>query len=160
LNSLIYENKELASDFLEQLSAVYRYLLTHKETQLVELEAEQDFVRHYISLLKTRFEKGLHITIDIPVHLSKRKIVPVTFQLLIENAIKHNIVDESSPLVISFTADDQYLRVTNNLQKKAYVETSNRKGLESLQSLYKYLSALPLLIEQSGDTFIIKVPLL
>jgi ligand-binding sensor domain-containing protein len=160
LNSLIYENKELASDFLEQLSAVYRYLLTHKETQLVELEAEQDFVKHYISLLKTRFEKGLQITINIPAHLAKKKIVPVTFQLLIENAIKHNIIDEASPLIISFTADDQYLQVTNNLQQKAYVETSNRKGLDSLQSLYKYLSSLPLVVEQSGKVFIIKVPLL
>jgi ligand-binding sensor domain-containing protein len=160
LNSLIYENKELASEFLEQLSAVYRYLLTHKETQLVELEAEQDFVNHYISLLKTRFGDGLQISINIPSHLVKRKIVPVTFQLLIENAIKHNVVDESTPLIISFTADNQYLQVCNTLQKKAYVETSNRKGLESLQSLYKYLSSLPMIVEQSDQLFIIKVPLL
>lgn len=160
LNSLIYENKELASEFLEQLSAVYRYLLTHKNTQFVELEMEKDFVKHYISLLKTRFEKGLQISFDIPERLLKRKIVPVTFQLLIENAIKHNIIDESSPLFISFTADTQYLSVTNNIQRKAYVETSNRKGLESLQTLYRYLSSLPLIVEQSEEVFIIKVPLL
>jgi ligand-binding sensor domain-containing protein len=160
LNSLIYENKELASEFLEQLSAVYRYLLTHKETQLVELKAEKEFVKYYISLLKTRFGTALQITIDIPQHLLSKKVVPVTFQLLVENAMKHNIADDDSPLVILFTADEQYLRVTNNVQKKDYVETSNRKGLESLQTLYKYLSALPMVIEDNGDTFTIKLPLL
>ncbi|MBC7886354.1 MAG: histidine kinase [Ferruginibacter sp.] len=160
LNSLIYENRELASEFLEQLSAVYRYLLTHKETQLVTLESETEFVKHYISLLKTRFEKGLNVTIDIPANLLSKKIVPVTFQLLIENALKHNIVDEASPLHIVFTADERYLYVTNNLQKKGFVETSNRKGLESLQTLYKYLSSLPLLIDQNPAEFIIRVPLI
>lgn len=160
LNSLIYENKQLASEFLEQLSAVYRYLLTHKETQLVELRTEMYFVNHYISLLKTRFETGLQVSIAIPEHLVKRKVVPVTFQLLIENAIKHNIVDPSSPLLITVTADERYLQITNNLQKKGWIETSNRKGLESLRTLYKYLSSLPLVIEETENTFTIKLPLL
>lgn len=139
---------------------MYRYLLTHKETQLVTLRSETDFVNHYIALLKTRFEKGLEITIDIPGYLLQRKIVPVTFQLLIENALKHNIIDETSPLIISFTADERYLYVTNNLQKKGFVETSNRKGLESLQTLYRYLSSLPLVADQNSREFIIRVPLL
>ncbi len=160
LNSLIYANKELASDFLEQLSAVYRYLLTNKETQLVTLRSEIDFVNHYISLLKTRFESRLQVNIQIPDHLLEKKIVPVTFQILIENAQKHNIIDESNPLVITITADDQYLHVSNNLQRKTYVETSNRKGLESLQSLYKYLSGLPFIVEETEGEFIIRVPLI
>ncbi len=160
LNSLIYENKELASEFLEQLSAVYRYLLTHKESQLVTVQEEAGFVKHYISLLKTRFEKGLEVNINIPGQFLQKKIVPVTFQLLIENALKHNIVDKASPLIISITADEKYLQVINNIQKKGFVETSNRKGLESLQTLYKYLSALPLLVEHGQEDFTIKVPLL
>ncbi|MBC7885376.1 MAG: histidine kinase, partial [Saprospiraceae bacterium] len=160
LNSLIYENKELASDFLEQLSAVYRYLLTNKDNQLVTLEAEINFVHHYISLLKTRFENRLNISINIPHGLLQKKIVPITFQIMIENALKHNVVDEGSPLFISFTADEKYLYVINNVQKKAFVETSNRKGLESLQSLYKYLSASPLVIAHTETTFEIRVPLL
>lgn len=160
LNSLIYENKELASDFLEQLSAVYRYLLTNKDNQLVSLDAEINFVHHYISLLKTRFENKLMISIDIPQRLLQKKIVPITFQIMIENAIKHNTVDEGFPLFISFTADEKYLYVKNNVQKKAFVETSNRKGLKSLQSLYKYLSATPIVIHQSLANFEIWVPLL
>jgi ligand-binding sensor domain-containing protein len=160
LNSLIYENRELASEFLEQLSTVYRYLLTHKETQLVTLQEEKEFVGHYIHLLKTRFGNALSVRIDIPASLLKKKIVPVSFQLLIENAIKHNIADEEMPLLISFTADERYLYVTNNLQRKAYVENSNRKGLESLQTLYKYLSLLPFIIEEENDHFTIKLPLL
>ncbi|MEI9945300.1 MAG: two-component regulator propeller domain-containing protein [Chitinophagaceae bacterium] len=160
LNSLIYENKELASEFLEQLSKVYRYLLTHKETQLVTLETEIDFVKNYIALLKTRFENGLQIEMNIPEGLLQRKVVPVTFQLMIENAIKHNVIDEGSPLVIHFFADEKYLYVSNNIQKKGYVETSNRKGLNSLQVLYKYLSSLPMTINETTEKFTISIPLL
>jgi ligand-binding sensor domain-containing protein len=160
LNSLIYADQDLASQFLEHLSRVYRYLLTNKETQLVTLEKEIEFVKSYIALLKIRFEDGLLIDIDVPQELLKRKIVPVTFQIMIENAIKHNIIDRDTPLHIQFKADEKYLHITNNIQRKAFVETSNKRGLASLQTLYKFLSSLPLIIEEKENTFFLKVPLL
>ena len=160
LNSLIYADQDLASQFLEQLSRVYRYLLTNKETQLVTLETEIEFVKSYVALLKTRFENGLIVDIDVPQHLLKKKIVPVTFQIMIENAIKHNIIDQDSPLHIRFTADERYLDISNNVQRKAFVETSNKRGLASLQTLYKFLSSLPLVIEEKDNTFFIRVPLI
>ncbi len=97
---------------------------------------------------------------NIPEGLLLRKVVPVTFQLMIENAIKHNVIDEGSPLVIHFFADEKYLYVSNNIQKKGYVETSNRKGLNSLQVLYKYLSSLPMTINETTEKFTISIPLL
>ncbi len=160
LNSLIYEDKELASQFLEHMSKVYRYLLTNKESQLVTLDKEVDFVKSYVALLKTRFENGLIVDIDIPKHLLQKKIVPVTFQIMIENAIKHNIIDDESPLHIRFSADEKYLVIVNNMQEKAFVETSNKRGLASLQTLYKFLSSSPLIVEAKGGAFFIKIPLI
>jgi LytS/YehU family sensor histidine kinase len=160
LNSLIYDNQELASEFLEHLSKVYRYLLTNKENKLVSIDSEIDFVESYISLLKIRFEKGIEVDINInPVHRFK-KIVPVTFQILIENAIKHNIIDAGSPLKISFTSANNYITVSNNIQRKAFVDTSNKKGLMSLRTMYKFLSPNPLIIEEEDDTFFIRIPVI
>ncbi|MBC7902967.1 MAG: histidine kinase, partial [Gemmatimonadaceae bacterium] len=160
LNSLIYENRELASQFLEQLSAVYRYLLTNKETQLVTLQKESAFAVHYISLLKTRFEDSLSVVVQIPEELLGKKIVPVTFQLLIENAIKHNRLDKESSLIVTITADENYLYASNNLQRKEQVSSSNRKGLDSLQTLYKYLSSRPVIVKETAETFSIAIPLI
>ena len=86
--------------------------------------------------------------------------MPVTLQNLIENAIKHNIIDEDEPLVVDITAADGYLVVRNNLQKKKFVETSNKRGLANLQSFYRYLSDKPILVEEDERFFTIKIPLI
>ena len=87
-------------------------------------------------------------------------LVPVTLQILIENAIKHNVVDLTKPLTISITSEDHYLVVANNIQTKRRVEESNKQGLENLRSLYQYFSDRPVLIEDDGIQFKVKVPLL
>ncbi|MBC7777725.1 MAG: histidine kinase, partial [Phycisphaerae bacterium] len=141
LNSLIFENQQLASDFLQHLSKVYRYLLQHKEKETVSLKNELDFVENYIFLLKTRFEDDIMIDIKTPKNgVLEKGIVPVTIQILIENAVKHNVISAQSPLCICVEADDNTLTVSNNIQRKKQVETSNRQGLESLRALYHYLS--------------------
>lgn len=160
LNSLISENQQLASAFLQQLSKVYRYLLQNKDRSTVELTVELAFIQHYTSLLETRFGKALQILIRINEGDKGRSIVPVTLQILIENAIKHNIVDPDKPLRIEITSDDQYLRVSNNLQVRSLVETSNKMGLENLKSLYSFLTTRPVIIEQLDDHFSVKVPLI
>jgi len=160
LNSLIHENQELASQFLQQLAKVYRYVLENKDKELVSLQTEINFIRNYISLLETRFGKGLKINIELSGDVLEKEIVPVTLQVLIENAVKHNIIAENDPLIIRIYADAQYLIVENNLQKKAIVETSNKIGLDNMKVLYTYLSSLPLLIEENEQLFRIKIPLL
>jgi LytS/YehU family sensor histidine kinase len=89
-----------------------------------------------------------------------RKIAPVTLQNMIENAIKHNIIDEESPLMIDIYIENDYIVVKNNLQKKNFVETSNRQGLINLQSLYHYLSDRNVEIIENNDSFMVKIPLL
>ena len=160
LNSLISINPKQASQFLKRLSLIYRYILQNKDKEMVSLEEEISFVQHYIELQKSRFEEGLQISIKIEKGYEKLKIVPVTLQNLLENAIKHNIIDDENPLKISVFTQDNYLIVENILQKKHYVETSNKQGLASLQSLYHYLTNRELVATEINRKFVVKVPLL
>ena len=124
------------------------------------LKDEISFVKHYSSLQKTRFNKGLEINIDVPEEYIHYKIAPVTLQNMVENAIKHNIIDASSPLLIDIFVENEYVVVKNNLQRKAMVETSNKQGLANLKSLYRYLSERPILIEEDEESFVIRIPLI
>jgi hypothetical protein len=160
LNSLIFEDQKLASQFLQQLSKIYRYVLLNKDKNFVALQTELDFIQHYISLLETRFKDAIHFKIDIRDAARNQAIVPVTLQILIENALKHNVVDKAKPLTIEITSIGDYLVVSNNLQQRKRVETSNKLGLENLRSLYSFLSDKPVLIEPTADRFYVKVPLI
>jgi two-component system, LytTR family, sensor kinase len=160
LNSLIHEDQALASQFLQQLSKVYRYVLQNKDKTMVTLETELNFIRNYVFLLETRFKDILSISFDIPEEAKDRAIVPVTLQILIENAIKHNIIDPAKPLSISVTVKDDYLEVSNTLQPKKMVETSNKVGLDNLRTLYGFLTKKPLLISSDDGKFVVSVPLI
>lgn len=160
LSGLIATNQDLAGEFLEQMSGIYRYILKNGDHETVTLHDEIEFVKLYINLQQTRFKKGLAVNIDVPDDNLHYKIAPVTLQNLIENAIKHNIIDAESPLVIDIFTENDYLVVQNNLQKKNMVETSNKKGLAQFATLYKYLSEKPIVIEESTQRFIIKIPLI
>ena len=160
LNSLIEAEPKAASGFLDSLSKTYRYILKSRDNETVPLADEISFAENYVKLQKTRFEKGFDVSINIPEEFHYRKIVPVTLQNLIENAIKHNIIDEDSPLTVNIYIADDMLVVENNLQKKNFVETSNRQGLSNMQSLYQYLSRRPVEIIETSNLFTIKLPLL
>lgn len=160
LNSLIFENQELASQFLQQLSKVYRYVLENKDRELVSLQTETKFIQHYLMLLKTRFGDGFLTDIRIEPGKEERRIVPITLQILIENALKHNKVGEASPLRICIRTEGDFLIVSNNLQKKTMVETSNGMGLENMRTLYTYLSPEAIEILEEEKNFTVKVPLL
>lgn len=160
LNSLIFENPQLASDFLQQLSKVYRYVLENKEKNLVTLETEMNFVNHYVQLLKTRFDGSLNIKFDIDEQAREMKIVPVTLQVLFENAVKHNVTSKENPLSIDVRNENDFLLVRNNLQKKHVIEESNGQGLGNLKNLYRYLSDNEVVIEENEKSFTVKIPLL
>lgn len=160
LNSLIFDSQELASQFLQQLSKVYRYLLQNQDKNFVLLSTELEFIAHYVQLLETRFQGALKINFHINDEAREKAIVPVTLQILIENAIKHNVVDKDKKLFIEVLTVGDYLIVSNNLQLRKMVETSNKLGLENLKSLYKFLTEKPVLIEPTDDRFYVKVPLI
>jgi sensor histidine kinase YesM len=160
LNSLIFENPQLASEFLQQLSKVYRYVLENKEKNLVPLETEIKFVKHYVQLLKARFEQGMEVNFDINEAGLSKGIAPVTLQILIENAMKHNTTQKSAPLHINISCSVDSLVVQNNIQKKAVIENSNGQGLENLKNLYHYLSDKPVTVEEKENMFIVTIPML
>lgn len=161
LSGIIEADQKMAGMFLEQMSKIYRYILKSRDSELVPLKEEIDFVQSFIRLQKARFGDGLQVNIQTTEPCLQKKIVPVTLQNLLENALKHNIVDTESPLSISIsTTDDGYLEIKNNLQKKKMIETSNKQGLTSLKSLYKYLSKKPIEIKETNTIYSIRIPLI
>ena len=161
LGSLIEsEDKDVANKFLDNLSKIYRYILKSRESETVSLMSELKFTESYIKLQKTRFSLGFEVIISIGDEYNYGKIVPVTIQNLIENAIKHNIIDEEIPLIITIYTEDDYLVVSNNFHPKKFVETSNQQGLESMKSLYKYLTNRELLIKKTEEMFSVYIPLI
>jgi hypothetical protein len=160
LSSLIMQDQKVASDFLEKMSKVYRYILKNRENETIPLSEELKFVNLYIQLQKTRFENGLQVNVNIGEEYLHRKIAPVTLQNLVENSIKHNVADPEMPLVINLYVANDFLVVSNNLQKKKFVETSNKQGLSNMTSLYHYLSSRPMEIIEDDKNFTVKVPLI
>jgi ligand-binding sensor domain-containing protein len=160
LSGLIQTDQKMAGNFLEQMSKIYRYILKNREHTTVSVSEEIKFVTNYVQLQQTRFKQGLQVNINVMEDDYYRKIAPVTLQNLVENVLKHNIMDTESPLVIDIFCEDDYLIVQNNLQKKTFVETSNHQGLSNMQSLYKYLTAKPIIIQEKENKFIVKIPLL
>ena len=160
LNSLILTKPKEASAFLKKLSVIYRYILQNKDSELVSLQDELTFTQHYIDLQTARFDDGLQISLNIHPEYLTRRIVPVTIQNLLENAIKHNIVGEDNPLQIRIYTENDTLYVMNTLQKKDFVETSHKQGLAGLKSLYRYLSRRDVSVTETATHFIVAVPLL
>lgn len=160
LDGLIQTDPDLASSFVRHLSKVYRYVLEHKENEVVSLQTEIEFIRHYISLLEIRYQNGLVINLDVPGENQEKGIVMVTLQMLIDNAIKHNSIHKDSPLKIDISTQNGELIVKNNKQLRKQIETSNKQGLQQLKELYAYLSERPLKIEDTAESFQINLPLL
>jgi len=160
LSSLITTNPPDAKRFLDKMSKIYRYILKNRDSEVVSLAEEIKLADTYTQLQQTRFKKGLLVNMVVGEEHLHRKIAPVTLQNLIENAIKHNIIDEETPLVINISVHDDYLVVQNNAQKKTFVETSNKQGLANMRSLYHYLSGKPVVITEDNHFFIVKIPLI
>ncbi len=160
LNSLIFEDQALASQFLQQLSKVYRYLLQHQATGQVSLATELEFIGNYTQLLQTRFGDGLRFEFNISKEDLEKNVVPVSLQILIENAIKHNVLNMANPLTIVIKTGDGNLCVSNNLQPKTIVDASNQQGLQNLRSLYGFLTEKTMKIEKTQTQFTVKLPLL
>jgi len=160
LSSLIYENQEKAEAFIRELSDVYRYILENRGVERIELQKEMEVAKSYIYLVQLRFDKNLKITVDIPRKWFSKFIAPLTVQMLIENAVKHNIISERKPLWVEIIVENEMLIVKNNLQKKESKVTSNQMGLSNIKSRYGYLTNVPVEILETGEEFIVKIPLI
>ncbi len=152
---------EWARNYVVQLSHVYRYLLKEMdESGVVPLQKELEFLHAYIHILRERFEDSFLVQLDIdPSDVERYKIITMSLQTLIENAIKHNIVSQQKPLKIQIFRQGEYIVVKNNLQKKTGSSVSSAGiGLKNLNERYKLAGRSGILIEEEKDEFIVKVP--
>lgn len=163
LNILDYlvqnDEKARASEFIRKLANVYRYFLHIDEQDLVTIQTEKDFIDTYTDLLHERYAEGLHVNIDIPEEFLQTNIIPLSLQILVENAIQHNIVNQSHPLTVSIGLENNRIYVRNNYQPRTSL-TSNGIGLKNLQEQYQNKSGRDVEIVKTDDSFTVYLPLL
>jgi hypothetical protein len=160
LSALIPDDPDKAIEFVQQLSRVYRHILEVQDEKSIPLKDELDVLRAYGFLLKTRFGKNLDIHIDVPDEKLRQRIVPLSLQLLMENAIKHNIVSSEKPLLINVFAENGHLVVSNNLQVKNQLAESTGIGLNNIRNRYKLLGDDEVKVSESGENFTVAIPLI
>ncbi|WP_299536043.1 2TM domain-containing protein [Ulvibacterium sp.] len=160
LTSLIEEDPDQAQKFTTSLSKVYRYVLEQKNKDLVSIDEELQFAKTYVRLLKMRFEDSIVFDIPDSAHDPEAKIVPLSLQLLLENAVKHNVVTASRPLHIKVHEKDNKLVVSNNLQEKQVVKKSSGVGLRNIQQRYGILTDREVAIQKSASDFSVSLPML
>ncbi|WP_300596437.1 histidine kinase [Niabella sp.] len=158
LSALIPEDTRRAQQFVSSMSKVYRYLLRANETELTTLDEELRFIDSYFDLLQTRFGKGVRLVKNIKDTDLQALLPPLTLQLLIENAVKHNIVSRSAPLLIEINTTGTGLMVRNNLQKKALKVESGKVGLSNISEKYRLLNKSKIEITDGDGFFSVKIP--
>ncbi len=156
LASLAYQDAGKTNQFAKKLSSVYRYLLTTYERHTVTLEEELTFVKSYLYLENIRFGNTLHVEIGDSSGKSNRTVIPASVQMLVENAIKHNINTEKSPLTVHVLIDDTTIVVSNNLQLRNSVN-QNGTGLQNLRRQYALYNK-HIEIVRSEKEFIVRMP--
>lgn len=158
LSALIEENPQKAQEFTVALSKIYRYVLDQKDKNLISVEEELNFAKLYVSLLKMRFEEALIVNFQNIDLINDYKIVPLSLQLLLENAIKHNIISDQKPLQIDIFQQDNYLVVQNTLQKKQTLEQSSGIGLKNILQRYTLVTNKLVEIAQENNKYTVKLP--
>lgn len=159
LSGLIDFKNEKALDYVGQLSSVFRY--TMQDKSITTLFYELQFAESYIYLMKIRYSNALNIILKINPDFNKYQILPFGLQILIENAVKHNVVSLKNPLCIEIdTTEDGSIRVKNNLQPKQGHKDSNGLGLANLNERYRLMFGKEIEIELTEDKFVVTVPLI
>ncbi|QCR24133.1 sensor histidine kinase [Pontibacter sp. SGAir0037] len=159
LTSLVETDQKQAVRFIRKLSEVYRYVLDSRQKEIVPLLEELHFLESYIYLQKIRHGEALQVQNDIPLDASLM-VVPLALQMLIENAIKHNMALEEEPLQVHLYIENDYLVVQNNLQERRIREESTGMGLPNIESRYSYLTNNKVQIIATSQEFTVKLPLL
>lgn len=160
LSSLVYSDQETAYHFIRQLASVYRNVLEHRNKGLVTLEEELKATASYIDLMRLRFGDKLNLQFNISEDKNFHQLPPLMLQLLIENAIKHNVVSEKYPLSLWITFEDDQIVIKNTLRLRSSKGYSSKIGLDNICSHYDIVTDKKVIIEQTDDFFIVKIPLL
>ena len=157
LSEIVYDDAKKADSYIQRLSGIYRYILDNEETDLIPLSEEIDFVEQYFSLQKERDNSKISLEIDIQ-NTDRYKIIPVSLQLLVENALKHNAISLEKPLKIRIYNTDEYVIVSNTLQRKSIIENSTQTGLSNLRDRVKLIMGKEIIVEEENNRFNVKLP--
>jgi two-component system LytT family sensor kinase len=161
LSSLISEDERQAENFLNELSKVYRYLLRNNQDSLSTLKTELRFIESYFQLLLTRHGDSVQLRIDVDRKYEPYLLPSLSLQLLVENAVKHNILSRDQPLVIDiFTTAGNKLVVSNNLQRRNVQKFSNKIGLRNIEHKYELLGQHGFHILEDAKNFCVVLPLI
>jgi len=161
LTTLIAEDSQIAINFTEKLSEVYRYILQNKEKEVVNLKEELEFVKNYVFLLQIRYPENLKVNYSIDEKYLEKSIAPLTIQILVENAIKHNVISKTNPLQIDiYIENGKSIVVKNNLQKKKTIEKSTKTGLANIRRRYEYFGKQNIDVITTANNYMVAVPIL
>jgi LytS/YehU family sensor histidine kinase len=159
LTSLVHKDADQAVQFIMRLSDIYRYVLEHKNKPTVQWTEEKKFVENYLKLQQIRFANNILINIDVG-QKDNFQVVPLSVQMLVENAIKHNIITTDDPLDIAVFLEGDFLVVRNKLQLKSSVEYSENVGLDNIKQQYEILAGKKVEVSQEGGFFTVRLPLI
>lgn len=159
LKSLIRYNQESAETFTQNFTNVYRYLLKSHEEKTVPLQEELRFVHSYVALHKERIGEGLNVEIKIEEADLQKNVPPMSLQLLVENAIKHNVANAQYPLTIEVFSNNVFLIVKNNLNKKDSTYSTNT-GLQNLKNQYLLIANEEISVVEDENYFTVSLPLI
>lgn len=160
LCAIIPEDSERSVQFVEQLSKVYRYILEVRDEKSIPLSEEIKIMNAYAFLLITRFGNSFQLTTEIPDSELNSHVVPFSLQLLVENALNHNIASQQSPLKITIKAELDQLIIQNNIQKKQQVEHSTGIGLSNIRNRYRLLTERLVTVSETPEFFTVVLPLI
>jgi two-component sensor histidine kinase len=161
LSSLIMHKNEEANIFIEKFSTVYRTLLRNQDSNLIPLKEELEFIRPYLYLLEKRFGDGLQVNLDIAPDKLMHQVIPIALQMLVENAIKHNVVSSRKPLEVRIYTDTEgALVVENNIQPRQDKEPSTQVGLSNIRQRLKLSTGRILQVYQDSAVFRVSLPLI
>lgn len=161
LSGLVMQQSADANTFIEAFSKVYMHILANHNKELIELEKELEFLEPYFFLLKQRFPDSLNISVNVPNKYHQNYVVPVALQMLVENAIKHNVVSKKKPLSITIYANgNNTISVINNLQPRQQTAPSSNIGLNNIRKRYELTAGRQIIIEQTNEAFSVNLPLI
>ncbi len=159
LSDLIYDDQKQAVNFVHQMSGLFRYVLDSRDKELVPLKEEMEFIKSYVFLLETRFENKIEVKNHIELEHDDL-IIPMSLQLLIENAVKHNEASTSKPLKIDLSRSGNRIEVKNNLQVKNIGDSSSGIGMKNLLQQYKFFTEEQIQIQKNEEFYAVSIPLL
>jgi hypothetical protein len=160
LTTLVHKDADVAEQFINQLSKVYRYILESRSQEIIALEEEMRNLEAYVFLMQIRFGGNFIFHNQLTVNSNSYKVAPLTLQMLVENALKHNEISKMYPLSISVFLEENCIVVRNNLQLKTNQNESTGIGLSNIKARYQFLSSEPVSISEADGFFTVKIPLI